>query len=225
MLAVMCLKRYYKDKLVMDGVVMVMVIGLTGGIAAGKSLVSGYLCELGALVIDADKLAREVVEPKSPVLEEIREVFGDGVLNEDGTLDRKKLGDIVFKSDTERKRLNDLIHPRVFEKVKKLIDENKDTKTWPVIIIDAPLLIEVGMIEITDEVWVVSLDEETQLKRLMKRDDLTREEAQRRLKTQMPLNEKLKFADRVIDNNGNREDTIRSVQTLWEELIHYKRKA
>jgi dephospho-CoA kinase len=221
----MCLKRYYKDKLVMDGVVMVKVIGLTGGIASGKSLISGYLCELGALVIDADKLAREVVEPRSPVLEKIREVFGDGVLNEDGTLDRKKLGDIVFKSDTERKRLNDLIHPRVFEKVKKLIDENKDNKTWPAIVIDAPLLIEVGMIEITDEVWVVSLDEETQLKRLMKRDDLTREEAQRRLKTQMPLNEKLKFADRVIDNNGNREDTIRSVQTLWEELILYKRKA
>ncbi|PKM87057.1 MAG: dephospho-CoA kinase [Firmicutes bacterium HGW-Firmicutes-12] len=198
---------------------MAFVIGLTGGISSGKSLISSYLHDLGAMVIDADKLAREVVEPGSPVLEEIRGSFGDEVINEDGTLCRKKLGDIVFNCEEERRRLNDIIHPRVFERIKELINENKDDKTVPVIVIDAPLLIETGLMDMTEEVWVVSLKEEAQLKRLMKRDALTRKVAESRLKTQMPLNEKIKFADRVIDNNGSKEDTLRSVQTIWEELI------
>lgn len=211
--------RYYKDKLTLEGVAGVLIIGLTGGISSGKSFISEYLQELGAVVIDADKLARKMVEPGSPALQEIREYFGNEVFKENGGLDRKRLAAIIFNSNTKKEKLNSIIHPRVMQETKRLIEEYKAKKASPAIVIDAPLLIEAGMCDLTDEVWVVAVDEEIQIQRLMKRDNISKQEAESRLKMQMPLKEKLKYADRIIDNNGLKEDTLRYVNSLWKEIV------
>lgn len=211
--------RYYKDKLTLEGEAVVLIIGLTGGISSGKSFISQYLQELGAVVIDADKLARKMVEPGSIVLHEIREYFGDDVFEENGELNRKRLANSIFHSKTKKEKLNSIIHPRVMQETIRLIEEYKAKRAWPAIVIDAPLLIEAGMCDLTDEVWVVAVDEETQIRRLMERDKLSRQEAESRLNMQMPLKEKLKYANRVIDNNGLKEDTLRYVNSLWEEIV------
>lgn len=195
-----------------------LIIGLTGGISSGKSFISEYLQELGAIVIDADKLAREAVEPGGPALQEIRSHFGDEVFESNGKLNRKKLGEIIFNSVREKEKLNSIIHPKVIEETKRLIEKYKAEQAGPAIIIDAPLLIEAGMYNLADKIWVVAVDEEIQIERLRKRDKLTRQEALSRLKMQMPLQEKLKFADHIIDNNGSKEDTLRYVQALWKEM-------
>lgn len=196
-----------------------LIIGLTGGISSGKSFVSEYLQKLGAIVIDADKLARAAVEPGSPALQEIRSYFGDEVFEPSGELNRKKLGEIIFNSVRDKEKLNSIIHPMVIEETKRQIEKYKVENKGPAIIIDAPLLIEAGMHNLTDEIWVVAVNEEIQIERLIKRDKLTRQEALNRLKMQMPLQEKLKYADQIIDNNGSKEDTLRCVQALWKEMV------
>lgn len=196
---------------------MPRIIGLTGGIASGKSLISGKLKELGALIIDADEIARSLTGPQSPALSEIRAAFGDEVFTEQGELSRKKLGAIVFNSAGARERLNAIVHPLVLAEIKRQMEENI-LKGWPLVVIDAPLLLESGLGKMTEEVWVVALDEEEQLRRLMARNGLTREEAAQRLNAQMPLKEKLQYADRIIDNNGPMEETLEQLKKLWREL-------
>ncbi|MDX9873259.1 MAG: dephospho-CoA kinase [Clostridia bacterium] len=198
---------------------MPRIIGLTGGIASGKSLISGKLKEWGAMIIDADEIARALTGPDSPALREIRRSFGDEVFNADGTLSRKKLGTMVFNSVEARNRLNGLLHPLVQTEIKRQLAENKE-KDWPLLVIDAPLLLEAGLEKMTDEVWVVALDEQEQVRRLMARDALTREEASRRLAAQMPLKEKLQYADRIIDNNGSMEETLEILKNLWLEVVN-----
>lgn len=199
------------------------IIGLTGGIASGKSTVSRILKELGAEVIDADLVAKEIIRPQSPAWKELVAAFGKGILNDDKTINRRKLGQIVFGNSTALAKLNAITHPRIIEKIKDKIREIQNRDEQKIIVIDAPLLIEAGMVPLTDEVWVVVVDPETQLHRLMARDHFTFQEALNRLNAQLPLAEKMKYARRIIDNRGSIEETAREVRRLWEELQNSSR--
>ncbi|NPV28422.1 MAG: dephospho-CoA kinase [Firmicutes bacterium] len=194
------------------------VIGLTGGIASGKSLVSRLLRELGALVIDADQIAREVVEPGKPAYHSILREFGNQVLNPDGSLNRQALGRLVFSDPRKLERLNQITHPLIIAEIQKLLKSYRLLFPEKAVVLDAPLLYEAGLESIVDEVWVVYVDYPTQLQRLMERDGLTREEARRRIEAQLPLEEKVKRADRVIDNRGTPEETALQVRKFWNEI-------
>ncbi|MFZ7102699.1 MAG: dephospho-CoA kinase [Peptococcaceae bacterium] len=197
-----------------------IIVGLTGGIASGKSTVSNYLRQLGAVIIDADQLARKVVEPGERAWQKIQDHFGGQALNEDQTLNRKKIGEIVFADTTQLEILNKIIHPEVIREAKKMIAKYQKQGNIKLIVIDAPLLIEAGMEKLVDEVWVINVEPEVQIKRTMERDKLSRDAALNRLKSQLPTSEKLKYADRIIDNNKNVEDTLAQVKKVWLEMIN-----
>lgn len=218
------INRYDRNNLAERGFKEVLVVGLTGGIASGKSTVSRYLRELGAEIIDADVIARELVFPQSPAWQEIVNHFGKEILDADGFLQRKKLGEIIFQSPAEREILNRILHPRIKEKITELIRAFCQREDLSLLIVDAPLLIEAGMVEMVDEVWVVAIPAELQLQRLRERDNLSVSEAQKRLATQMPLQEKIKYASRVIDNSGKIEETRKTVSSLWDQVIRVKKK-
>ncbi|MFQ5736388.1 MAG: dephospho-CoA kinase [Thermodesulfobacteriota bacterium] len=197
-----------------------MVVGLTGGIASGKSLVSKELERLGAHVIDADLIAREVVRPGTPALVEIEEEFGPSVIKADGTLDRKALAQIVFSDPEKLKILNRITHPRIIERQRRMIEEIKEGSGQddPLIVVDAAILIEAGEFKRMDRVVVVYADEEQQVERQVARNGITREQAKARVRAQMPLKEKLKYADYRIDNTGGIEETLRLAEELYEKL-------
>lgn len=196
-----------------------VIIGLTGNIASGKSTVSRRLKMLGAKVIDADQTAREVVRPGEPALNEIVEHFGPGVLDNRGELDRKKMGSIIFSDPGARKKLNEITHPRIKEAIYREIERTAIEGGYNIVVIEAPLLIEVQLHRDVDEVWMVKIDQEEQIKRLAERDKLSREEALQRIKAQMPQEEKIKHAHRVIDNSGSNEETIRQIDLHWSALL------
>jgi dephospho-CoA kinase len=192
------------------------LIGLTGGIASGKSTVVQMLRELGARVLDADVIAREVVEPGTPALAEIAARF-PGVLTPDGRLDRARLGERIFAHPEERRALNAIIHPRIgaafLEKTEALREAGATELVY-----DAPLLIENRLHEGMDAVIVVWVPREAQLARLMARDGLARTQAEARLAAQLPLDEKRRFATHVVDNSGTREQTRAQVGRIWASL-------
>lgn len=198
-----------------------MIIGLTGNIASGKSTVGFYLQSLGATVIDADRLAREIVLPNTPALKEIVFSFGSGVLNEDGTLNREKLASIVFNDSQARKKLESITHPRIEEEVNRLIEHFNKSAPSSMLVLEIPLLIEVGWHKKVDQVWLVTVDERVQLKRLMQRDNLSLEQAKRRIASQMPQQEKRKYADVIIDNSNSPEKVREKIKGLWENLIGF----
>ncbi len=195
------------------------IIGLTGGIASGKSTVSRALRELGAIIIDADEVAHAIIEPGKPAWKDIVEHFGLGVLNPDQTIDREKLGAIVFNDPEKLQVLNQITHPRVGEQFKQMIKDIKSQQADAVLFIEVPLLYETHMDRICDEVWVVWVDEETQIQRLMKRDGLSREDALKRIDAQMSLDEKAKRADVVIDNSFSIEETIETATKYYNNII------
>lgn len=196
-----------------------LLIGLTGGVATGKSTVVRRLKELGAAVIDADQLAREVVEPGEPALEEIRQRFGPEVIGEDGQLDRARLARIVFEDEEARKALEAIVHPRIRSRMRAKIEEFK-AQGEPVVVCDIPLLFETGVaLDWVDRTVVVYAPKEVQLQRLMARNGLTLEEAERRIAAQMPTEEKARRADAVIDNSRGLEETFRQVDALWKEWM------
>ncbi len=195
------------------------IIGLTGGIASGKSTVSRALRELGAIIIDADEVAHAIIEPGKPAWKDIVEHFGLGVLNPDQTIDREKLGAIVFNDPARLQVLNQITHPRVGEQFKQMIKDIKSQQADAVLFIEVPLLYETHMDRICDEVWVVWVDEETQIQRLMKRDGLSREDALKRIDAQMSLDEKAKRADVVIDNRFSIEETIETATRYYNNII------
>jgi dephospho-CoA kinase len=183
------------------------IIGLTGGIASGKSTISKLLMEKGAVIIDADKIAKSIMEPGKEAWQEVINHFGEIILKDDRNIDRKKLADIVFGDEKQLKVLNSITHPKIKEEMDKQLRDCIEKKV-DIVVIDAPLLLETGLGVLVDEVWVVAADERTQIERLLKREpDMTFSQAQERLKAQMPLEEKMKFAHRVIDNNGSLEKT------------------
>ena len=197
------------------------VIGLTGGIASGKSLVADMLRELGAAVIDADHVAREIVRPGTPAYQEIVEAFGLTILRPDGTLDRQRLGDIVFRDPAARQRLNVITHRHIREQIQEEIKRLRASSASDGIgIIDIPLLLDTAPRDAydLDGIIVVFVPPETQVARLVARDGLTREQALQRLQAQRPLAEKVAEADWVIDNPGSIEQTRRQVEALWAAL-------
>jgi dephospho-CoA kinase len=193
------------------------VIGLTGGIASGKSLVSAILRQLGAKVVDADEVARLVVEPGTAGWEEIRQVFGDKILNPDGTINRKALGTIVFADPGQLKKLNEITHPQVYKYFQNEIDNFRKHRDSPALILDVALLIETGFQRLVEEVWLVVVSKEVQLSRLMERDGISREQALQRIGSQMSVEEKQKYADVIIDNSGSTESTRQKVEELWNQ--------
>jgi dephospho-CoA kinase len=190
-----------------------MIIGLTGSIASGKSTVSKMLKERGFAIIDADEVARLVVEPGTETLEKIVNTFGVEMLKEDGTLNRVRLGDRIFGDVKERKKLNDLIHPAIRTEMIHQRDEwiQKGANT---IIMDIPLLFESKLQHYVDNILVVSVTEDVQLERLMVRNELTEDEAKSRIRTQLPIKEKEGSADAVIFNNGTLDETENQLKTI-----------
>jgi dephospho-CoA kinase len=196
------------------------ILGLTGGIAAGKSLVARRLVELGAVHVDADFLAREVVEPGTPGLEAIRERFGDGVLAADGTLDRAALGAIVFTDPEAREALNRITHPAVWRRAQQRFDEAAATDPDAIVVYDVPLLVEgAGKRAFDfDRVVVVHAGHDERVRRLVELRGMTPEEAVRRIDAQASDAERLAVADTVIDANGTIEQTLQQVDALWQDL-------
>ncbi|MGM0903410.1 MAG: dephospho-CoA kinase [Bacillota bacterium] len=193
---------------------MSLTIGLTGGIASGKSTVSKMLTDLGIPVIDADIEARLAVEQGETAYNDIVRYFGEDILDQDGDINREKLGSIVFHDDEKRKALNSFVHPAVRERMLAKVERAKQNSE-KAIVLDIPLLIEGNLQYMADKILLVYVNEETQLQRLMERNQYSKEEALARIKSQMPIGEKVKHADKVIDNNG----TIAETKQQLEEIL------
>jgi len=195
-----------------------VIIGVTGGIGSGKSTVSSILRDFGAVVIDADLISRQVVMPGEKALEELTEFFGKSILDECGRLQRKKLADIVFNNREKLEKLNGIVHKYVADKIKVNVKEqlNKNTK---IIVIDAPIPIKSGFLDLCHQVWTVSADKELRIRRIMKRSEMTYEEALSRIKSQLSEQEYLKIADIVIDNNGDYSRLKEQVKCELNKLL------
>lgn len=191
-----------------------MNIGLTGGIATGKSSVSAYLASKGALLIDADVIAREVMLPGHPVLAAAVQRFGQAILNEDGTLDRKKLGSIVFEHPEERKALEAITHPAIRKEMRERAAAYELNHPDKLVVSDIPLLYESGLEEGFTEVMVVYVPRAVQLERLMNRDQMTQADAEARIAAQMDIERKKERADIVIDNSGSWAQTEKQLESF-----------
>ncbi len=204
-----------------------IIVAVTGNIAAGKSTVAGFFEELGAYIIDWDELAREAVRPHSKAWKEIAKHFGKGILNADLNINRQKLADVVFSDKAKLAKLNEITHPQVCEMDEKITNEIRNRDSDALIVKDVPLLFEVTRPVFVEKVIVVSASEETQLKRLQEKG-IDRKDAQRRIKSQLPAEQKIKSADFVINNDGPLEDTRRQVEDIYsslrEEKQHGKQK-
>ncbi len=197
------------------------VIGLTGGIATGVTTVAQMFREMGAVVIEADQMAREVVAPGTDAFRAIVEVFGKNVLQRDGTLDRKRLAEIIFKDQAARRRLNAITHPPIRRRIQEEVERLREAQPDAIVMVDIPLLLDTSGPEAfdLDAVIVVSAGPDVQGSRLRARDRISQEEAERRVASQRPVAEKAAEADWVIDNAGSLEETRRQVEVLWQELL------
>ena len=194
-------------------------VGLTGGIASGKSTVAAMLVEEGAFHIDFDILAHEVEKPDMPAWRAIIDAFGLEIRNGDGTINRARLGAIVFADQKKMAQLNAIVHPAVFTAWHRQLEEIKKEKADAVVLSDVPLLIEAGMKQMVDVVLLVYISPEEQLRRLMFRNGYTREEALSRLSAQMPIQDKLALADLIVNNEGSCDETQKQVVAVWRELV------
>ncbi len=194
-------------------------VGLTGSIGVGKTFVASIFVELGCHVLDADQTAREVVMPGTPGLEAIVHEFGEQILNTDGTLDRKRLGALVFADENRRQRLNHILHPFIIARQDEILREWEREDPKGIGIVDAALMIESGGYKRFDKLIVVHCRPEVQLERLMLRDKLSRDEAQRRINSQMPQEEKQKFADYLIDTSDGFDPTRSRTVEVYNQLI------
>lgn len=200
------------------GLSLTLVVGLTGGIASGKSTVANMFKEMGIEVIDADIEARKAVEIGEAAYEQIVTYFGEDILNDDYTINRSKLGEIIFNDSVKRQKLNEIVHPDV----RRRMNEKKAAAIMrgdQVVVLDIPLLFESGLKHMVDVVLLVYVEKDVQLQRLMERNLLTKEEALARIQSQMPIEDKRKLADKVINNNGSIDDTKKQ---LIELLIDWK---
>ncbi|TVY06926.1 dephospho-CoA kinase [Paenibacillus cremeus] len=194
-----------------------MNIGLTGGIACGKSTVAAMLVGRGALLVDADRIAREVVEPGSPVLAQVIERFGADLLQPDGSLHRKKLGERVFGNREALSDLEGILHPPIRATIRARMEEYEMLHPDKLVVVDIPLLYESKLQWMVSQVMVVYVPRSVQLERLMIRDGITEEQAEKRLQSQLPIEDKRAMADMIIDNSGTLQDTERQVDTFWTE--------
>lgn len=193
-------------------------VGLTGGIATGKSYVRALFAERGVPTLDADTVAREVVEPGSPVLAAIAVRFGNGVLQPDGQLDRRRLADVVFADDGARHDLERIVHPAVYSAIVRWLEVLEASSRQMLAVVDIPLLFETGRDRDFDVVVVTACRPETQIRRVMARDKVSAEEARRRLAAQWPIDEKARRADHVIHTDGTFEETEREFEQVYQVL-------
>ena len=200
-------------------------VGLTGGIASGKSTVAGMLVEKGALLIDFDELAHAVEEPEEPAWRDIVRYFGEEILGEDRRIDRPRLARVVFADREKLALLNHLVHPVVIDLWQRRIAEIRECRPDAVILSDIPLLFEAGFRPLVDLALLVYVSPEAQLERLILRSGCSREEAARRLAAQMPIGEKVPLADIVIDNEGPLEETRRAVDKVWADLLKAEQRS
>ncbi len=194
-----------------------MRVGVTGGIATGKNLVTKYFKELGCYTIDADEVYHKLIYPGKPLWRKLVEEFGSTIIHPQGMIDRKRLGDIVFNDKSALEKLNTITHKEILEEIEKEAKEKE--KEYKIIVINASLLIEAGAQNLVDKIIIVWTDEKTQIERLMKRDNISYEEAKKKIKSQIPLSEKVKYGDYIIDNNGTPKETKKQVEKIYKELI------
>ena len=196
---------------------MTIVIGLTGGIGSGKSTIAQYLAELGAVVIDADKVGHEAFVPGTPAYRDVIDAFGKEVMTPTGEIDRKKLGQIVFDDTSARGRLNRIMWSRIWEMIDLRIDTLRKRNTG-VVVVEAFGLIEAGWTSLMDQVWVAVVSESVVVERLKKQRNLAEEETLARIRSQLSVQERLRYADVVIDNDGKPEEVKARVRELWDKL-------
>jgi len=195
-----------------------LVVGLTGGMASGKNTVSKMLEELGARIIDADAISRELVEQGKEAWQDIIKEFGAGILSPDGAIDRKKLGSIVFGSEEKRALLNKILHPKIIEEEHRRIEQFRNEDPGALVVVNAALLIESKNYLNVDCLVIIDSDEEEMINRAMERDKLSRHEALGRLRAQINSKERLKYADYIIENKGSLEDLLGKARSLFEQL-------
>jgi dephospho-CoA kinase len=198
-----------------------LIVGLTGGIGSGKTIVSRILREEGARVIDLDRIARELVQPRAPAWVDLKRAFSPEIFQEDGSLDRKRLAARVFSDPGQRELLHRILHPRIREELARRLKEIGQKESGAIVVIDAALLVETGDFREMDKLIVVTSTEEQQIERLRERDGATPEEARRIISSQMPLEEKLKVADLVIRNEGSLEEKRGRVREVFQALKRF----
>ncbi|HPJ97119.1 MAG TPA: dephospho-CoA kinase [Syntrophales bacterium] len=198
-------------------------VGLTGGISTGKTTIARLLVEKGAILIDLDEVAHRVQMPETEVWREIVETFGEGILNPDKTINREKLGAVVFSDPAKLNRLNEIVHPAVFRAWKSRIAEIESTQPDAIALSDIPLLIEIGAQQRFDLIVLVYIPRDEQLERLILRNGYSREYAEKRITSQMSIEEKMKYARIVIDNQGILEETEKRVEEVWRELLRLEK--
>jgi len=194
-----------------------IIVGLTGSVGTGKSTVTNFFRELGAYIVDWDELAREVIRPHSKAWKKIAEYFGEDYLNEDLTINRQKLAEMVFSDKGKVTKLNQIVHPEVFKEDERITNEIKSLDPDALVIKDIPLLFELTRPVFMDKIVVVSASEQTQLRRLEEKG-MSREDARNRIKSQIPLEEKIRSADFVINNDGSLEETKNQVEEIYSLL-------
>ncbi len=196
----------------------ILRVGLTGGIACGRSTVAGMFAQRGCYCIDADTIAHRLLQPPNPTWKRVIEYFGEEILNPDRSIIRKKLGAIVFANREKRERLNSIVHPQVIAEENRLIEEYLVSGGEGIVIVDAALMIETGSHHRFDKIVVIYTDEQTQRQRLIERNKLSPQEAQRRIASQLPLKEKLLYANYKISTFGSLQDTERQVEEVFQSL-------
>ena len=193
-------------------------IGLTGGIGSGKSTVSQLLGELGAFVIDADKVGHEIYLPGKEAWKQVTAAFGQDILASDQTIDRKKLGAIVFGSDDARKKLNSIVHPLMFKDIDRRIKEKRADRFTKPIVIEAAILIEANWLPLADEVWLVVTNKNAVIERVASQRGLSAKDTEARIASQLSDAERRRYATLVIENDGSLEDLKKKVQTAWSRI-------
>jgi len=199
-----------------------LVVGLTGGLATGKSTIGRVLAEHGCFLIRADDLGHEALARGGAAYEAVLQEFGGDILKEDGEIDRKRLGSLVFDSPERLNLLNKLVHPAVFRREEELLAEFREREPHGIAVLEAAILIETGNHRRCDKVIVAICREEQQIERAVRRDGINHAEALARIRRQMPLAEKIRYADYVIDTSGEKEETLRQVDRVWLELRRFE---
>jgi len=192
-----------------------LLIGLTGGFGSGKTTVARMFHYMGAYIIDADKICHDLMMPGKNVYKRALSCFGKDIVQKRHAIDKIKLSSIVFNNTKKLKMLNNIVHPEVIKEIRNRIKKNKKRRC---ILVDAPLLIECGLYKEMNVVIVVKTSGDRQIKRLRKKDNIAREDALKRIKTQMPFKKKMSFADFIIDNNGSKKKTLVQVKRIWKQL-------
>ena len=193
------------------------VIGLTGGIGSGKSTVSQFLAELGAVVIDTDKVGHEALKPGGEAWQQVVNAFGEEIATPPGDIDRRKLGEIVFNDAEALAQLNRIVHPRIYDMVRDQLEEYRQEGVG-VLVLEVPLLVEAGWTSLVDEVWVTVASEATVLKRIKERTGLSEQESLARIRSQLPLEERISHADVAIDTDCSLDGLKAEIKELWQKL-------